>query len=315
MEAVMRIGVIGTGSIASRHVSALESIEGAEVVAHLATSDAKAVAAASRSRGVGFSSLDEFVRRGRPDAVFVCVPPHRHGEIEDRLIDDGIPFLVEKPLAAGGQPAERVGERIAGRGLVAAVGYHWRALDHLSTARDALAGRDIRMIMGEYHVGTPAAPWWRRRAESGGQFVEQACHLVDLARVIAGDAEVAAAHGVHFERLGLPDADIAGVGVALLRYTSGTLGVFSATSILPKVASIGLRVVCEGLQVAITLSETVILDADGSRATAAAENPYVRQDAAFLDAVGTGDPARVYCSYADALLTHRTCLKIAALID
>ena len=44
------------------------------------------------------------------------------------------------------------------------------------------------MIVGEYHVGTPAARWWRRRAESGGQFVEQACHLVDLARVLAGEA-------------------------------------------------------------------------------------------------------------------------------
>jgi myo-inositol 2-dehydrogenase / D-chiro-inositol 1-dehydrogenase len=311
---VMRIGVIGTGAIASRHLSALATLGQAEVVAHLATSQDKADAAARRNGGVGFSSLDAFVRQGRPDVVFVCVPPHRHGAIEDRLIDDGIPFLVEKPMSAGAEPAERIAERIAGCRPIVAVGYQWRALDHVAAARGALAGRDIRMIIGEYHVGTPTTPWWRRRAESGGQFVEQTCHLIDLARVFAGEAEVAAALGANFARTAFPDADIAGVSAALLRYRSGAVGVFSATAVLPKPASVGLRVVCDGLEVSITLSETIIFDADGTRAFPATENPYVRQNAGFLDAVATGDPARVYCSYSDALLTHRTCLEIAALI-
>jgi myo-inositol 2-dehydrogenase/D-chiro-inositol 1-dehydrogenase len=310
----MRIGVIGTGAIAARHLSALAAVGGAEVVAHLATSLDKADAAAARSGGAGFSSLDDFMRQGRPDAVFVCVPPHRHGVIEDRLIDDGIPFLVEKPLSAGAEPATRIAERVAQHQHLVAVGYHWRALDHLAAARNALAGRKVRMIVGEYHVGTPAARWWRRRSESGGQFVEQACHLVDLARVLAGEAEVAAALGANFARPAFPDADIPGVGAALLRFRSDAVGIFSATAILPRAASIGLRLICDGAEVTVTLSETTILDAEGTRTVLGVENAYLRQNAAFLDAVATGEPARVYCSYSDALLTHRTCLEIAALI-
>ena len=311
----MRIGVIGTGSIAARHLLALGSLPEARVVAHLATSPEKAEAAAARHGGAGFADLDAFVRRGRPDAVIVTVPPARHGAIEERLIADGIPFLVEKPLSADPDLAERIAERLHGHGLVVAVGYHWRALDHLKEARTALAGRAIRMVLGEFHVGTPAAAWWRRRADSGGQFVEQACHLVDLARVLAGEATVAAALGQHFDRPAFADADIAGAGAALLHYDTGAVGVFTATSILPKAASIGLRLVCEGMQVAIALSGATIEDAGGARVVPVGENPYAIQDRTFLDAVAAGDASAVFCTYGDALLTHRTCHRIADMCE
>ncbi len=310
----MRIGMIGTGAIASRHLAALAAIPQAQVVAHLATSQAKADAAAARHGGAGYCDLDAFVRQGLPDAVLVTVPPDRHGAIEDRLIDDRIPFLVEKPLSVAADPAERIAARLAGGTLVAAVGYHWRALDHLAAARAALGAHPIRMVIGEFHVGTPAAPWWRRRGRSGGQFVEQACHLLDLGRVLAGEATVTAASGGHFSRAAFPDADIAGVGAALLRYDSGAVGSFTATAILPKAASVGLRVICEGLQVGLTLHETTIVDAAGTRVVAVADNPYAIQNRAFLGAVAAGDRSAVLCTYADALLTHRICQRIAELI-
>ena len=41
-------------------------------------------------------------------------------------------------------------------------------------------------------------------------------------------------------------------------------------------------------------------------------NPFVAQDAAFLDAVRTGDPARVFSSYADALKTDRLTRAVVA---
>jgi hypothetical protein len=41
-------------------------------------------------------------------------------------------------------------------------------------------------------------------------------------------------------------------------------------------------------------------------------NPFVAQDAAFLDAVRTGDPSRVFCSYAEALKTDRLTRAVVA---
>ena len=61
--------------------------------------------------------------------------------IGERLVQAGIPFLTEKPLAASDAagPA-RLAAAIERAGLVVAVGYHLRALDILTEVRDWLDG-------------------------------------------------------------------------------------------------------------------------------------------------------------------------------
>ena len=51
---------------------------------------------------------------------------------------------------------------------------------------------------------------------------------------------------------------------------------------------------------------------EGSRTVEAERDPYEAQAAAFLDAVETGDPDLVLCSYADALATDRLTREVVA---
>jgi predicted dehydrogenase len=309
----MRIGLIGTGAIAQRHLATFENLGApAGVVGHLATTPDKAAQAAARWGGRGFTAIDDFIRGGRPDAVFVTVPPAQHGLIEERLIADGIPFLVEKPLSVGPDLPERIADRLARTHLVVAVGYHWRAMDTMPAVRQFLAEHPPRMVLGEYHVGTPAAAWWRRQSESGGQMVEQACHLVDLARSLIGEARVEAAVAAHVTRAAYPDADIAATSAALLRFPGDVPGVISATCMQPRSPTVQLRIVCDDALATVTLKGATFVEGSEQRHLAVGGNPYVAQNRAFIAAVASGRSQDVFCSYQDALITHRLCHAIAA---
>ena len=84
----MRLGVVGAGGIAARHLAALEEdgSGGVSVVAHLARGPERAAAAAVRFGGTAYTDIDAFIAEGRPDAVLVTLPPAEHGAVERPLI-------------------------------------------------------------------------------------------------------------------------------------------------------------------------------------------------------------------------------------
>jgi len=311
-ESIVRLGIVGTGYFAGYHLGLLaETDPDTEVVAHLARSEAKAADAASRFGGKPYTSIADFIGDGKPDAVIVTVPPARHGEIEHALIEAGIPFLVEKPIGLDDAVPTSIVQAIARKGLVAAVGYNWRALDTLPAVRAQLEATPLRMVLGRFHGGTPGAPWWRFEAQSGGQMVEQACHVIDLARHIAGDGELLAAAGSFGPLPGFADGDVAGASAALFRL-GGVPAVVTATAVLPSGPGPELRLICEGCEIAITLSGVDIIKGTERSRIETATNCYVNQNRAFFAAVRSGDAAAVTCTYDDALITHRLTLEVAA---
>lgn len=311
----MRLGMIGTGNIAARHLSLLgETDTDVEVVAHLSRNPARAEAAAAEFGGRAYQSLDALLDEGRPDAVIVTVPPAEHGAIEDALIAADVPFLVEKPIGLDKAVPTAINERILSKGLVAAVGYNWRALDTLGAVREQLATTPLRMVLGRFHVGTPAAPWWRFEAQSGGQMVEQACHMIDLARHLAGEGRLLGAAGSFGALPGFSDGDVAGASAALLQF--GTVpGVVTATCVLPDGPGPELRLICEGCEIVVTLGAVEFIKGKTVSRVPSGASSYTLQNRAFFAAVRQGDPNAVTCSYSDALGTHRLAIEIAANIQ
>ena len=301
----MRVAVLGSGGVASRHLRVLSGLDDVEVVAHLSTAPARAADQAARWGGRAYSELGELLDRERPDAVWVCVAPDRHGDLEEALIEGCFPFFVEKPISADLATAERVAARLAERPLVTAVGYKLRALDTLPRLHELLAERPARLILARWHDAMPPPPWWRHPARSGGQVVEQATHLVDLARVLVGGGEVlSAALGASRADTGLPQ-----VTAALLRFGAAP-AVLTATCLLESKQAVQLELVCEGR--VLTQTEQVLrVESGRSRDEQPVESdPFLVEDQAFLRAVRMGDPDHVLCDYADALRSHRLCFEI-----
>ena len=304
--------MIGSGGIARRHLGVLIAEPDVELAGIVSPSPEGAAAAAHRWQRPVYGGIAELLSQETIDAAWICVPPGAHGEIEARLIERGIPFFVEKPLSAARGTGEEIGAALARVGLIAAVGYHWRALDTIPEVRRTLADRPARMVLGAWHDATPPPEWWRRQSSGGGQMVEQATHLFDLTRLLVGEATVTAATATRYGQAAYPDADVADAGAALLRFDGGATGVFTATCLLGGVAAAQVQIVCEGLLITIT-QRSVLYDWGRERRELLTRNdPFVDEDRAFLESVRRNDPALLVSSYADALLTHRLCFDVQA---
>ena len=313
-ESLVRLGVIGAGGIAVRHLAVVPEADAAvSVVAHLSRRPERAALAARQFGGAAYTDIGSFLKHGKPDAVLITVPPAEHGAIEEALVAARIPFLVEKPIGLDDETPSRIRDR-ASPDLVVAVGYNWRALDTLDDVRLLLAQSPARMVVARFHVGTPAAPWWRFEAGSGGQMLEQACHLIDLARHLLGEATLLGAAGSFGPLPQFADGDIAGASAALLNF-AGVPGVVTATSLLPGGPGAELRLICLGREIVITLAGVDIVEGGETRRIESRSSSYLRQNRRFFAAVRNARPDDLYCTYADALPTHRLCLAIQAAIQ
>ncbi|HEV7718598.1 MAG TPA: glycosyltransferase [Arsenicitalea sp.] len=305
-----RLGFIGAGGIAQRHLGVLEQFGDVSLVAFADPDFERAQANAERFGAKVFDNYEALLEGVEVDALYICVPPFAHGPIEDAAIARSIPFFVEKPLAADLGVPERLARAIAERNLITAVGYHWRYLDVVDEAKRILAEKPAQLVEGFWLGDTPPPLWWRKLDQSGGQIVEQATHILDLARYLVGEVVSATSLVGHSDRPEYPDLDIPTASVASLRFASGAVGTISSTCLLGWTHRVGLHLF--GDRIAIELSDRdIMVDVGAGRPYRQAEgDPVWREDRDFIDAVRGGEN-RIRSPYGEALKTHRLAVGIA----
>jgi predicted dehydrogenase len=304
-----RVGFIGVGGIAQRHLGVLESLPDVELVGFADPDFNRAVDAASRYGAKAYGDHDGLLSDTSLDAVYICIPPFAHGAAERAVIARGLPFFVEKPISLEIGLAEQLSAEIAAAGLVTAVGYHWRYLDTVDEARRILSERPAQLLSGYWLDQTPPPQWWWHADQSGGQMVEQTTHILDLARYLVGDVTSAYGLAGHTNRPDFPGLDVPTVSTASLKFASGAIANFSATCLLRWGHRVGLHLFGDGIAIELT-DHDIMIDVGAGRPVRHAEgDPVWREDRDFIDAV-RGEPNRLRCSYAEALKTHRIALAI-----
>ena len=316
----LRLGLVGGGWISRQHLDALQRLGRTELVGVVAGSRATADEVTSQWGGTSYDDLDRMLEAGRPDVVYVAVPPHRAVAVAERLVAHRIPFLTEKPLAAtdADGPA-RLADAIEQNRLIVAVGYHLRALDIMAEVRARLAERPAQLFVARWLDSTPGPAWWGRTDEGGGQVVEQATHLYDLARTLVGEATVVGAASTRDLATSTPGVDVADSTAAVLRFETGAVGSFANTRKIAT-AVIEVEIVSDGLLTRLSKHpdrgqgdwHATFDDGTVIRAISAECDPYEKQAAAFLDAVEWADPGGVLCTYEDALRTDRLTRAVVA---
>jgi predicted dehydrogenase len=187
MLSTVRIGMVGAGAVAARHLRTLQAMEGVEVAAVADPALERAKELAGEAGAAAYPNHMELLEAERLDAVYICVPPFAHGAPELAVIDAGLPMFVEKPVAIDQETAAAIAARLAERPLVTCTGYHWRWLDIFDRAAGLLADRPARLVQISWLDKVPPPPWWLRRDGSGGQTIEQTTHVLDTARGLTGD--------------------------------------------------------------------------------------------------------------------------------
>jgi predicted dehydrogenase len=140
--------------------------------------------------------------------------------------------------------------------------------------------------------------------------VEQATHVIDAARFLAG--EVTEVFGMDalrdrqdFDGLTVPTAT-----AATLRFSSGAIANLSATCLLRWNHRVGLHVFADGLALEISDHDLMVDVGRGRPVRHAEGDPVWREDRDFIEAV-QGRENRIRCPYAEALKTHRVALAIS----
>lgn len=299
----VRIGFVGAGGIAGAHMNSLEKIENAQVVAFADIDEARAQKAAARFRAATYTDYRRMMEIERLDAVYVCVPPFAHTDAELIAASRGIHLFVEKPVALTMGKAREIERAISDGGIIAGVGYHWRAYDTTRRVLQELEDRTVGMVMGYWLGGLPGVPWWRRMDGSGGQMLEQTTHIVDIARVYAGEiTRVYAAYALRSMH-DVPNLDVPDVGSMTVHFESGAIGHIANSCMLPTGYTVGVNIITRDLVIEQRHGVVRLLGKSDTLEIRSQVNPTVVEDQAFVDAVEQGDPSRVLANYSDAIRT------------
>jgi len=180
----LRLGLLGVGRHCRReHLPALErcldergAAAALAAVCDLNRTAAEQVAATFQAEHV-FDDLDAMLRSRKIDALIAVTPMAATARLAMRVMDAGVPLLMEKPLGATLAEARAVVHRWRTTATPTMVGMNRRFAAGLVEARDWLDNADIRYAR--------ASILRRRRLEAN--FVEDAVlHVVDLLESIMG---------------------------------------------------------------------------------------------------------------------------------
>ena len=113
MLSTVRIGMVGAGAVAARHLRTLLAMDGVEVAAVADPALERAKELAAEAGAAVYPNHMELLEAERLDAVYICVPPFAHGAPELAVIDAGLPMFVEKPVAIDQETAAVIAAGIA----------------------------------------------------------------------------------------------------------------------------------------------------------------------------------------------------------
>jgi predicted dehydrogenase len=278
----------------------IKTLEGADMVAWFDLDAERAKAAATEYGGTVFDSAEKLLSEGGVDCVYICTPPFAHGDLEMAAIAAKKPIFLEKPIGVDMKVVRSIEKAVNDAGLITSVGYHFRYFAATAKAEAALAGKTITTVMGFWMGGFPGVYWWRRMDMSGGQMCEQTTHIVDMARLFAGEVKAVCAAYALLCLKDVEDITVPDTGTMTLFFENGAVGTISNCCHLPMGGRVGIDVIACDTMASMDGNHLVLRTAEGVEDVSLDNNPTAVEDAAFIKAVGTGDASGIRSPYSDA---------------
>jgi len=307
----MRIAFIGTGGIARSHAQGLAKRQDVTFVGACDVDVARATAFAQEYGGEAFDHAGEMLDRTKPDAAWVCLPPFAHGEAEFSLLDRKIPFLVEKPISNDMDVARKILDVVERTGTLVGVGYMTRYRRGVQRVREILQSDPPVLAHGAWIGGAPGVYWWRVKALSGGQIVEQTTHTFDLARYLLGEPVDVFARGVRGRVSDIADYDVEDASVVAATFENGAVASLMSScasraggGVHMTVAAMHHYATFTGWEHSLVIRKSAIEE----ERIQGENNIFEIEDGAFLTAVSTQQPELIRSPYADAIRTLAFCL-------
>jgi len=233
----VRFAVVGAGVIGKHHGLVISELaEEIELVAVADHALEKAEKITSERGGKAFSTLTEALSVTDIDVVVVCTPTGSHAEVAIEALAAGKHVIIEKPAEVSLDRTDQIiaAQRQASK-VVTVISQH-RFDPATEIALTAIRNGEL----GRLTSGIASIDWWRGQSyydsgdwrgtwalDGGGALMNQGVHTVDLLVATMGrPVEVFAYTGtLAHQRVETED-----VAVAVVKFSSGALGVLHATT-------------------------------------------------------------------------------------
>ena len=106
MSKKIRFGIVGCGAIAQWHITAIASVENAELTAVMDANPAAAQAWGEKYGVAYFTDIDTLLKQDNVDAISICTPSGLHAEQAMKGLRAGKHVVVEKPMAITAESLE-----------------------------------------------------------------------------------------------------------------------------------------------------------------------------------------------------------------
>ncbi|MBM4419291.1 MAG: Gfo/Idh/MocA family oxidoreductase [Chloroflexi bacterium] len=322
MTPTVAVALLGLGIINDTHRRILGQLPNVRITAvwDPLPERSRTVAAEIGSHCHAYDDHRELLTQVPVDCAYIAVPPHRHSDHEILAARRGLPFLVEKPIVRHLGQARLIEAEICKSGVLHAVGYHNRYTPHARLARETLDGAVVGLTMGwtcwVNQVRGSQRPWhsWLfDDHQGGGQLHEHTTHVFDLARFFVGDVRRVFASRAQRLPHDIPGYNTADVNAVQLEFENGAIGQIVATHMTPTAYWWGINVLADRAIVEYNQRKLRVQVRERSEEYEpdAPLGGHYWEDAAFIEAVRTGNQSLIQSTYSDAIKT--TAISIAAL--
>lgn len=185
----LKLGLIGCGKQAEKHIQSLQKIPGVEIViADVSPRLAEKLAAGFHTSWV--ENPNDIFGMGDLEGVLICTPTPSHAQLIEKSLLNGKHVFCEKPLCSNMREAIHLKETEITSGCLVIVGYLYRYVPTFEIGWRLLYGDGSRTnaVLGKpnlalFRIGGRGSHqiWKHRKDQGGGAISEMLVHMVDLA--------------------------------------------------------------------------------------------------------------------------------------
>jgi predicted dehydrogenase len=189
----LRTAILGCGHFARKHAVRLAALEEISLVGFCDTRFESADIynqEFTQGKGQVFTDYEQLFTHLELDLAYICLPPFAHGDEVELACRHGVNLLIEKPIALNMDLALKMEKQVRQSGIKCQVGFMYRFGRAASWLKNYLQQKphgQRGFMTARYACNSLHSWWWRDRAKSGGQLVEQVIHIIDLTRFLLGE--------------------------------------------------------------------------------------------------------------------------------
>jgi predicted dehydrogenase len=188
---VVRIGLLGSGFVATFYMQGLAEVPGQQVVSVYGRTQQR-VQEFARRWGIphASTSMEEVAANPEVDVLFIALPNKLHLEAAQLAARHKKHVVCTKPLARNAQEARQMLEAVKQAGVMHGYAETEVFCPAVMRARDLIVegaiGRVLTVRSREAHAGPHAPHFWNAEEAGGGALLDMGCHTIEAARYFVG---------------------------------------------------------------------------------------------------------------------------------